>query len=308
MNEETTVRALDNIQENALAEGNAESAAQCGRAEAEHAHGRFRFHARRRTELDWPALEAGADRAFKKDGAMLAVRIHAGFNVNVFLAGILALTDQTGRLAGAYLRSLFPEIPSAIAFDSCSVNGIAGVRASILTEVEHAHRHPGDIFKIYEKSRLSHTAKALAARVWHALSAAEARVHGASIADVHFHEAGRMSNILGIGLCAEYLTTLGLQGIAASPIPLGDGVIHCAHGAIPYPAPAMFAMLEGVAVRGYAGEGEPVTPTGLALLKGFGAEFGVWPQMRIEMRAAVFSGKYFKGVPNGTLFAIGRAI
>ena len=36
---------------------------------------------------------------------IIAVRIHAGFNAGVFLGGLLALTDQTGGMAGAYLAT-----------------------------------------------------------------------------------------------------------------------------------------------------------------------------------------------------------
>ncbi|MFQ9939299.1 MAG: nickel insertion protein [Parasutterella excrementihominis] len=40
--------------------------------------------------------------------------------------------------------------------------------------------------------------------------------------------------------------------------------------------------LVGIPVRPFGAEGETVTPTGIALLKAFGAEFGPWPQMVIE--------------------------
>lgn len=239
---------------------------------------------------------------------VLAVRIHAGFNAASFLAGLLALTDQTAGTASAYLCSLFPEIPCGVAFGPRQVNGIAGFSARLLTEPEDAHRHPGDILEIYAKSRLSDAAKKKAEAVWRVLAEAEGRVHGAAPHHVHFHEVGRMSNILAIGLAAEFLTTLEPAAIHSSPIPLGDGSVKCAHGMVPYPAPAMFQMLEGVAVRGYAGEGEPVTPTGLAVLKGFGARFGAWPRMTPERIATVFSDAYFEGVPNGTLFAMGPAL
>ena len=39
---------------------------------------------------------------------ILTVRIHAGFNANVFLAGLLALTGQTAGTAQAYMARRFP--------------------------------------------------------------------------------------------------------------------------------------------------------------------------------------------------------
>ena len=99
---------------------------------------------------------------------------------------------------------------------------------------------------------------------------------------------------------------MNVSRIVASPIPMNEGEVECAHGLLPYPAPAMFTMLEGVAVRASSGKGELVTPTGLAILKGFGAEFGPWPEMTIEKAAQIFVwGSTFEGVPNGSRFFLG---
>ena len=174
------------------------------------------------------------------DNKIIAVRIHAGFNAGVFLGGLLVLTEQTAGLAGAYLRSLFPGAEAEVALETASVNGIAGWRADVVTPPEHAHRHPSDIFEIYEKSRLSAAAREKARAVWMIVARAEAKVHNAPLDVVHFHEVGRMSNILAIGLCAEYLTTLAPAEIAASPVPMGDGIVRCAHGEVPFPRPGHF--------------------------------------------------------------------
>ena len=134
-------------------------------------------------------------------------------------------------------------------------------------------------------------------------------VHGTAENEVHFHEVGRLSNILAVGLCAQFLETLELERIAASPIPVSDGEVICAHGTVPYPAPAMFAMMPGVAVRPSSGIGELVTPTGLAMLKGFGAHFGPWPEMQISSAVNVFvPGCTFDNVPNGTRFLLGSPL
>ena len=39
---------------------------------------------------------------------ILTVRFHAGFNAASFLAGLMALTDQSGGTATLFLRRLFP--------------------------------------------------------------------------------------------------------------------------------------------------------------------------------------------------------
>lgn len=241
--------------------------------------------------------------------SILAVRIHAGFNAGVFLGGLLAIGEQTEALATTTLRKLFPQVEARISFESRRVNGISGFGAAVVTKPEgHVHRHVSDVLAFYEKSTLSEEAQKKARSVWSEIASAEARVHQMPLSDVHFHEVGRLSNILAVGLAAEYLIRMAPSRIAASPIPLGDGTVKCAHGLVPYPAPALFAMLEGVAVRPFAGTGEAVTPTGLGMLKGFGAEFGFWPEMRVAKTATVFADAFFGGVPNGTLFACGTPL
>ena len=243
--------------------------------------------------------------------SILAIRIHAGFNASSFTAGLLALTEQTSGTAGAYLRSLFPGLDIGLELKPAWVRGISGWTVKFLTPAEtgHGHRHPEDIEAIYAASRLSAGARQRARAVWHELVRAEARVHGTSENEVHFHEVGRLSNILAVGLCAQFLETLELERIAASPIPVSDGEVICAHGTVPYPAPAMFAMMPGVAVRPSSGIGELVTPTGLAMLKGFGAHFGPWPEMQISSAVNVFvPGCTFDNVPNGTRFLLGRPL
>ena len=63
-----------------------------------------------------------------------------------------------------------------------------------------------------------------------------------------------------------------------------------------------------MSVRAYEGSGETVSPTGLAILKGLGAQFGAWPEMSVTRQITAFAeGKVFEGA-NGLVFAMGRAL
>ena len=146
-----------------------------------------------------------------------------------------------------YMARRFPEVDAAIEFGPRAVNGILGHTLSIRTPHEHAHRTPADILRHYEASTLSDEAKAKAAAIWSVVANAEARVHGTTPDHVHFHEVGRMANIIAVGLIADFMTTIDPAMIVASPLPMTDGTINCAHGVVPYPAPALYAMLDGVA-------------------------------------------------------------
>lgn len=87
---------------------------------------------------------------------------------------------------------------------------------------------------------------------------------------------------MDICFTCELFARLNPDYFVVSPLPIADGVIHCAHGAIPSPAPAVQAMLPGIPVRPFGAEGETVTPTALALLKAFNPTFGGWPMIVVE--------------------------
>ena len=67
-------------------------------------------------------------------------------------------------------------------------------------------------------------------------------------------------------LLALYL--LGVTTVSCSRLPLGEGMVHTAHGLLPVPTPATLNMLQNMPTcPGPPGvTGELVTPTGAALL------------------------------------------
>ena len=73
-----------------------------------------------------------------------------------------------------------------------------------------------------------------------------------------------------------------MEKIISSPINLGGGHVHCAHGILPVPAPATAFILKNVPV--YSGDikEELCTPTGAALLKHFVTDFTDMPVMKVE--------------------------
>lgn len=161
--------------------------------------------------------------------------------------------------------------------ETVSRQAIRGARARVvLREEEHAHRHLSDIRRILDRSPLDGAVRSDALAVFERLAAAEAKVHGTSVEEVHFHEVGAVDAIVDIvGACVG-LAYLGVRSFGCSPLPLGTGFVRTAHGLLPVPAPATLEILTacGAPVLPGAGEGEMVTPTGAALVAHFG-RFGV---------------------------------
>ena len=72
-------------------------------------------------------------------------------------------------------------------------------------------------------------------------------MHGMAADEVEFHEVGALDAIVDIvGTCAA-LEVLGIDRIVCSPIAVGLGTVHAAHGELPNPAPATLELLPGAA-------------------------------------------------------------
>ena len=115
--------------------------------------------------------------------------------------------------------------------------------------------------------------------VYALIAEAESHAHGMPVDQIHFHEVGTMDAVADIaGVCLLF-HELAADQIIASPVHLGSGHVHCAHGILPVPAPATAHILQGIPVYSTQVQGELCTPTGAALLKHFVKEFREMPVM-----------------------------
>ena len=115
--------------------------------------------------------------------------------------------------------------------------------------------------------------------VYNRIAQAESAVHGVSIQEIHFHEVGSLDALADVTAVCYLMEQLGNPTVYASPVHVGSGHVSCAHGILPVPAPATAEILKGIPIYGGQILGELCTPTGVALLKQFVAEFGNMPVM-----------------------------
>jgi pyridinium-3,5-bisthiocarboxylic acid mononucleotide nickel chelatase len=187
-------------------------------------------------------------------------------------------------------------------------------RTGALAPHEHSHPHEHahsrgltEIREIIGKAAIKETAKRTAIAIFEALGTAEAKIHATSIEDVHFHEVGAVDAMVDIVCAAVGAEELGVDQIICSPLNVGGGMVKCAHGTFPVPAPATVELLKHAPVYSSGVQAELVTPTGAAILKVLATRFAAFPEMTVGKSGYGAGTREFPGHPNVVRLTIGEA-
>lgn len=158
------------------------------------------------------------------------------------------------------------------------------------------HRHYVDIVKMIQEADLDPIATDYALKIFNKIAIAEGKIHEIPIEKVHFHEVGAVDSIVDSVGVALALTTLKIDRIVSSPIPLGYGFVQCDHGMYPVPAPATLEMMKGVPVAHSLHRAELTTPTGASIVSALADGFlSSIPSMNIR---AIGYGAGTRDLPN----------
>jgi uncharacterized protein (TIGR00299 family) protein len=172
----------------------------------------------------------------------------------------------------------------------------------------HGHRGLKEIREIIGKAAISETSKQTAIKIFEVLGAAEAKIHNSDIEKIHFHEVGAIDAIVDITCAAVGAEVLGVDAFICSPLNVGGGVVRCAHGTFPIPAPATLEMLKNAPI--YSGEiqKELVTPTGAAIVTVLASRFGHFPRMKAGKTGYGAGSRDFKNFPNVLRITVGEGL
>lgn len=180
-------------------------------------------------------------------------------------------------LAGAYQLTV----------EEASSGGLRGLRLQVSARGDRQpHRRWGDLRAQIEAAALAQPLRQRVLRVFAALAAAEARVHGMPEEAVHFHEVGAIDSLVDVvGVCAA-ITHLAPDRLLCQPPPAGRGTVATAHGVLPVPVPAVLELARQHRLPFRGGEDQPegelTTPTGMALMAVLADSFAPWPSFAVD--------------------------
>ncbi len=160
---------------------------------------------------------------------------------------------------------------------------------------ERSHAH---IRTLIQNSDLSPFVKENALAIFQRIAVAEAKIHGSTPEEVHFHEVGALDSIADIVCACVGIEALGVDAVYVSELEEGSGWIQCEHGRFPIPAPATLEILAGIPLRQGDETHELITPTGAAIVAQFGKHFGRMPAMRTQRVGYGVGTRHLKSRPN----------
>ena len=204
----------------------------------------------------------------------------SGISGDMTVGALLDLGVPFAELRAALDGLGLPDL--AVASERREQGGLRATKFVVTTGEPPGERTFAIVRAVLARAGLAAAVRERALAVFAALADAEARVHGVAIDDVHFHEVGAADAIADVVGTAFGIEALGVTSLYVSALPLGRGIVDTRHGPLPIPAPATVELLRGYAVRAGDGEGEMVTPTGAAILRGLGAVSAPPPAFRPE--------------------------
>jgi hypothetical protein len=235
----------------------------------------------------------------------------AWFNCFSGIAGDMTLGSlvDAGADPGELARmlELIPIGGWSLEFEPVLRNGLGATRASVTARDDGVVRTFMHVLGLLEEARLPARVRARSIGAFSALAEAEGRLHRRPAAQVHFHEVGGHDAIVDVVGSAIALELLGIDVVASSPVVNGSGVVRTSHGVLPNPVPAVVELLRGIPTVGRDVNVELTTPTGAAMLRAWGSQFGPIPAMTIEATGFGAGAQELEGIPNCTQVVIGTS-
>lgn len=191
----------------------------------------------------------------------------SGISGNMIIGALVDLGADTDRLKEVMESSAGIVGNIDVTFNEINKNGIDAIycHVEMLDNIEHVHYT--ELVDKINALDLDEDVKKTSLNIFKRIAIAEAKVHGKSLEEIHFHEVGAsdaVADVIG-SVWAYYSLKLNKEKIIGLPIAVGGGTVKTAHGILPVPAPAVLELLKGLNFHGGPISSELATPTGCAI-------------------------------------------
>ena len=186
---------------------------------------------------------------------------------------------------------------------------------------DHSHSHTHDhvhgrslvvIRQLIRDASLPQAVQHFALSAFDLLGHAEAKIHNVPVETIHFHEVGSVDAIADIVAAAAgfhwLATERHIERWFCSPLNVGGGHVHCAHGKFPVPAPATLELLRDLPIYSSGIQKELVTPTGAALLRTLNVTSTNLPAMRMHSTGYGAGSREIPNQPNVLRLILGESL
>lgn len=226
----------------------------------------------------------------------LFVDCRFGMGGDMFLAALADLGLDLGALARGLGEA---GIDVALDAPEVRVNGLAGRRLAIDAPGAQPLRHLPEMLDVVGRLPFSEAVRGRTVRALKRLAQVEAAMHGIDIGEVHFHEVGGVDTLIDVAGAFYGLEALQVGHVTCTALPWFGGMVRCAHGTLPLPAPATLELMRGKPVEPTQCDMEILTPTGALILDQAADEFTRGPRGIIRSVGRSFGTLKLDGAAQG---------
>lgn len=154
-----------------------------------------------------------------------------------------------------------------VSFEKINKKGISATYCNVDIIDKGEVRHFNEFIEKIKSLDIDENIKKTSIDIFTRISIGEAKVHGTTLENVHFHEVGQsdaVADVIG-AVSAYYSLRLNEEKIIGLPIAVGGGRVETEHGTLPVPAPAVVEILKKGKFVGGPVNTEIATPTGCAI-------------------------------------------
>lgn len=191
----------------------------------------------------------------------------SGIAGNMIIGALVDLGANSDELKEVMEKSAHAFGKVEVSFKKVTKHGIDSTYCHVEMIDEKPPIHYSELIEKINALDLDNDVKKTSMKVFERIAVAEAKVHGKTLDEIHFHEVGAsdaVADVIG-SIYAYYSLNLDKQEIIGLPIAVGGGRIKTSHGTIPVPVPAVVEILKDAQIVGGPVESELATPTGSAI-------------------------------------------